>query len=344
MIVEEAPVATPSSYSRPWHIVTLSAKSQQALKATEAQLKEFIDRSEPPNLADLAFTLALGRKAFQHRSTFICQSLEQLQEQLARQDTEKLKPSSLKNSESPRVAFLFPGQGTQYVGMGISLYNTEPLFRDTVDYCAARLQPLLNFDLREFFTQEKSTDPTLLRLIHETWITQPLLFVTEYAMAKLWMHWNIKPFAMLGHSLGEYVAACLSGVFDLDTALTLIAHRGRLVWSLPRGSMLAVAQPASELDLSTFSEISIASINEDGGVVVAGPTQSIKQLANKLNTQHITCTTLQTSHAFHSSMLDPILEEFRQLVQQHKLCAPLIPFVSNVTGTWISAHEAQSAD
>lgn len=344
VILEEAPVAAPSSYSRPWHIVTLSAKSQQALKATEAQLKEFIDRSEPPNLADLAFTLAVGRKAFQYRSTFICQSLEQLREQLASQDTEKLKLSSLKHSESPRVAFLFPGQGTQYVGMGISLYNTEPLFRETVDYCAVKLQPLLNFDLREFFTQEKSTDPTLLRLIHETWITQPLLFVTEYAMAKLWMHWNIKPFAMLGHSLGEYVAACLSGVFDLDTALTLIAHRGRLVWSLPRGSMLAVAQPASEIDLSNFAEISIASINEDGGVVVAGPTQSIKQLADKLNTQHITCTTLQTSHAFHSSMLDPILEEFRQLVQQHQLYAPLIPFVSNVTGTWISAQEAQSVD
>jgi acyl transferase domain-containing protein len=149
---------------------------------------------------------------------------------------------------------------------------------------------------------------------------------------------------MLGHSLGEYVAACLSGVFELDTALTLIAHRGRLVWSLPQGSMLAVAQPASELDLSSFSDISIASINEDGGVVVAGPTQSIKQLADKLNIQSITCTTLQTSHAFHSSMLDPILEEFRHLVQQHKLYAPLIPFVSNVTGTWISAHEAQSAD
>ncbi len=344
VILEEAPVAIPSSYSRPWHIVTCSAKSQQALKATEAQLKEFIDRNEHSNLADLAFTLAVGRKAFQYRSTFICQSLEQLREQLASQDTEKLKLSSLKNSESPRVAFLFPGQGTQYVGMGISLYNSEPLFRDTVDYCAARLQPLLNFDLREFFTQEKSTDPTLHRLIHETWITQPLLFVTEYAMAKLWMHWNIKPFAMLGHSLGEYVAACLSGVFELDTALTLIAHRGRLVWSLPQGSMLAVAQPASELDLSSFSDISIASINEDGGVVVAGPTQSIKQLADKLNIQSITCTTLQTSHAFHSSMLDPILEEFRHLVQQHKLYAPLIPFVSNVTGTWISAHEAQSAD
>ena len=203
---------------------------------------------------------------------------------------------------------------------------------------------MLNFDLRDFFNHENSTDPTLHRLIHETWITQPLLFVTEYATAKLWMHWNIKPFAMLGHSLGEYVAACLSGVFELDTALTLIAHRGRLVWCLPQGSMLAVAQPASELNLSTFSDISIASINEDGGVVVAGPTESIKRLADKLNTQHITCTTLQTSHAFHSSMLDPILEEFRQLVQQHKLCAPLIPFVSNVTGTWISASEAQSAD
>ena len=344
VILEEAPAKELSFYSRPWHIVTLSAKTQQALKVTESQLKAFIDQNKQSNLADLAFTLAVGRKAFQYRSTFICQSLEQLHEQLASRDTAKLKLTSLKNSESPRVAFLFPGQGTQYVGMGISLYNTEPHFRDVVDYCADRLKPLLNFDLRDFFNHENSTDPTLHRLIHETWITQPLLFVTEYATAKLWMHWNIKPFAMLGHSLGEYVAACLSGVFELDTALTLIAHRGRLVWCLPQGSMLAVAQPASELNLSTFSDISIASINEDGGVVVAGPTESIKRLADKLNTQHITCTTLQTSHAFHSSMLDPILEEFRQLVQQHKLCAPLIPFVSNVTGTWISASEAQSAD
>ena len=344
VILEEAPAKEPSLYSRPWHIVTLSAKTQQALKATESRLAAFIDQNKQSNLADVAFTLAVGRKTFQYRSTFICQSLEQLHAQLSSQDTEKLKLTSLKNSESPRVAFLFPGQGTQYVGMGISLYNTEPIFRDIVDYCAARLQPLVNFDLRDFFNPEKSTDPTLLRLIHETWITQPLLFVTEYALAKLWMHWCVKPFAMLGHSLGEYVAACLSGVFELDTALTLIAHRGRLVWSLPQGSMLAVAQPASQLDISTFSDISIASINEDGGVVVAGPTQSIKKLADKLTAQQLTCTTLQTSHAFHSSMLDPILEEFRHVVRQHKLSAPLIPFVSNVTGTWITADEAQSAD
>ena len=344
VILEEAPDKELSFYSRPWHIVTLSAKTQQALKSTESQLKAFIDQNEQSSLADLAFTLAVGRKAFQYRSTFICQSVEELREQLASQDTEKLKLSSLKNSESPRVAFLFPGQGTQYVGMGISLYNTEPVFRDIVDYCSVRLKPLLDFDLRDFFNQDKSTDSTLLRLIHETWITQPLLFVTEYAMAKLWMHWSVTPVAMLGHSLGEYVAACLSGVFELDTALTLIAHRGRLVWSLPQGSMLAVAQPASQLDLSNFSDISIASINEDGGVVVAGPTKSIKHLADKLNTQNIICTTLQTSHAFHSSMLDPILEEFRILVRQHTLSPPRIPFVSNVTGTWISTDEAQSAD
>lgn len=344
VILEQAPVAEPSSYSRPWHIVALSAKTQQALRATETQLKAFIDQQEHPNLDDLAFTLGVGRKAFQYRSSFICQSTKHLCEQLARQDSEKLKLSSLKNSESPRVAFLFPGQGTQYVGMGISLYKSEPIFRDIVSYCADKLRPLLNFDLKDFFIEEKSTDPQLLQLIHETWITQPLLFVTEYAMAKLWMHWNIKPFAMLGHSLGEYVAACLSGVFELDTALTLIAHRGRLVWSLPQGSMLAVAQPALQLDLSTLPDLSIASINEEGSVVVAGPTASIKQLVDKLNKQNITCTTLQTSHAFHSSMLDPILDEFRALVQQHKLSAPLIPFVSNVTGNWISADEAQSAE
>lgn len=344
VILEEAPVAAPSSYNRPWYIVTLSAKTQQALRAAETQLHAFIGQKSPPKLEDLAFTLGVGRKAFQNRSAFVCQSLEELSEQLAKRNAEQMKPSSSKNTESPRVAFLFPGQGTQYAGMAKALYQNESIFSDIVDACADELLPLLNVDLRDFFTEEKSTDPNFLKLINETWITQPLLFVTEYAMAKLWMHWNVKPFAMLGHSLGEYVAACLSGVFELKTALTLIAHRGRLVWSLPRGSMLAIAQPASQVDFSNFAEISIASINEDGGVVVAGPTPAINQLFETLSTKNITCTTLQTSHAFHSSMLDPILDAYRQIVEQHKLSAPRIPFISNVTGTWITAQEAQSAD
>lgn len=344
VILEEAPVAAPSSYNRPWYIVTLSAKTQQALTATENQLLAFIGKEGHPKLEDLAFTLGVGRKAFQHRSAFVCQSIEDLSEQLAKHCAEQTKPSSSKNTESPRVAFLFPGQGTQYAGMAKALYQYEPIFSDIVDECADALFALLNVDLKDFFTEGNSTDPRWLKLIHETWITQPLLFVTEYAMAKLWMHWNVKPFAMLGHSLGEYVAACLAGVFDLKTALTLIAHRGRLVWSLPQGSMLAIAQPASQIDLLNFADISIASINEDGGVVVAGPTPSINRLLEKLHTQNIICTTLQTSHAFHSSMLDPILDEYRQLVTQHKLSAPRIPFISNVTGTWITAQEAQSAD
>lgn len=344
VVLEEAPTVTPSSYSRPWHIVALSAKTQQALRATETQLHAFIGHEGHPKLEDLAFTLGVGRKAFQNRSTFVCQSLEQLSEQLVQHSAEQMKPSSAKNAESPRLAFLFPGQGTQYVGMGKALYKNELIFRAIVDDCAQALLPLLTVDLRDFFTEEQSTAPQWLKLIHETWITQPLLFVTEYAMAKLWMHWNIKPFAMLGHSLGEYVAACLSGVFELKTALTLIAHRGRLVWSLPQGSMLAIAQPASQIDLSNFIDISVASINEDGGVVVAGPTPSIDRLSETLNAQNITCTTLQTSHAFHSSMLDPILEEYRQIVAQHTLSAPRIPFISNVTGTWITKQEAQSSD
>ena len=344
VILEEAPVATPSSSARPWQVITLSAKTQQALKATETQLKTFIEKNEHTRLEDLAFTLGVGRKAFQYRSTFVCQSLEQLNEQLAKRGVESSQSPSVKNTETPRVAFLFPGQGTQYVGMGVALYKTEPIFREIVDTCADTLRTLLNVDIRDFFTEDKTTAAQWLRQIHETWLTQPLLFVTEYAMAKLWMHWNVKPFAMLGHSLGEYVAACLSGVFDLKTALTLIAHRGRLVWSMPQGSMLAIAQPASQVDLSSFTELSVASINEDNGVVVAGPTPAIKRLFETLNTQNITCTILQTSHAFHSSMLDPILEEYRQIVAQHKLSAPSIPFISNVTGTWITAQDAQSAD
>ena len=341
IILQEAPVKLPSQSKRIWHVFPLSAKTPQSLKATELQLANFLNTVTTQDLADVAFTLGVGRKEFAYRSTFVCRTLDELTALLDRQ--ERGNKSTTKNVASPRAIFLFPGQGTQFLGMGRSLYREEPTFREIINYCAEQLLPILKIDLRDFLNASGESE-RLGMLINETWITQPLLFVVEYALAKLWISWGVEPFAMLGHSLGEYVAACLAEVFDLDTALHLVAHRGRLMWTMPQGSMLAVAQNVLTLDLSAHPDLSIASINSDNSCVLAGPELKIDLLLNELKQKNVVHTKLRTSHAFHSSMMDPILGEFRVLVAQQRLSQPCLPFVSNVTGTWITAEQALSAD
>lgn len=239
------------------------------------------------------------------------------------------------------VAFLFPGQGTQYVNMGRELYETEDLFRTPIDACATRVQTLLGVDLRtllyppEALTKQQHAATQTLQ---QTQYAQPVLFMVEYALATLWQAWGIKPQALIGHSLGEYVAACLAGVFSLEDALRLVTLRGRLMQSLPMGAMLAIQLPAESIVL--HPDLAIAAINEPTGCVVSGPVEAIEALEQQMAVQDVPCRRLSTSHAFHSSMMDPILSVFGEHVKTICLHSPQIPFISNLTGRWIQKTEA----
>src|SRR6185503_12398483 len=254
------------------------------------------------------------------------------------------------------VAFTFSGQGTQYVNMSRGLYETEPnetepneaepIFRAQIDLCSEALKPLLGFDLRgALYPSKEETEQAALRL-SQTIAAQPALFVIEYALAKLLEQWGIVPKAMCGHSIGEYVAACLAGVFSLSDALSLVATRGQLMQQLPGGAMLAVPLAESALRplLETDSRLSLAAINAPSLSIISGPEDSVKRLHHHLNGDGLTCRYLQTSHAFHSAMMEPILEAFTEKVKRVRLHPPNIPYISNLTGTWITDAEATSPD
>ena len=234
---------------------------------------------------------------------------------------------------------MFPGQGAQHVGMGRELYRHEGLFREQVDYCCEYLKQHLGFDLRDvLYPSEENTDQAAVRL-KQTSVTQPALFVVEFALARVWMSWGVKPRAMIGHSIGEYVAACLAGVLTLEDALALVALRGKLMQSLPEGAMLSVALSEDELRGLLSPQLSLAVINGPSLSVASGPAEAIAELQDRLAGMNVACRRLVTSHAFHSRMMEPVLEEFRTQVARVKLNEPSIPYLSNLTGTWVQASE-----
>jgi acyl transferase domain-containing protein len=234
---------------------------------------------------------------------------------------------------------MFPGQGTQYVGMSRELYETEPLFRDQLDRCAELLIPHLNLDLRDVIYPTDERREEASRLLTQTYLTQPALFIVEYALARLLMAWGVEPAAMIGHSVGEYVAACLAGVFSLEDALALVAARGSLIQQLPAGQMLAVQLPEAEVKELLGPRLSLAVVNTPKSCVIAGSPELVQAFQNILSSKGIHSRLLQTSHAFHSEMLEPVMDEFAARVSQVNLQAPAKPFISNVTGTWITAAE-----
>ena len=228
--------------------------------------------------------------------------------------------------------------------MTLGLYENEPFFREQIDYCAGLLEPDLGLDLRDILYPAQENSEEAKELINHTRITQPALFIVEYGLARLWMHWGISPAAMVGHSIGEYVAACLAGVFSLDDALRLVAARGRLMQALPAGSMLAVSLSMEDIQPYLPPELSVAVVNGASRCVVSGETDVVERLKKKFSEQEIACQLLRTSHAFHSTMIDPILDEFIAEVQKVPRNSPQIPFVSNVSGTWITDTEAKDPD
>jgi phthiocerol/phenolphthiocerol synthesis type-I polyketide synthase E len=338
VVIEEAPVPAPPGPSRPVQVLTLSAKTAEALEgATAALAAHLVSHSDLP-LADVAYTLHCGRTTFPHRRVVMAASAEEAAHALEDKGARRVASAVEVQKDRP-VIFMFSGQGSQYVGMARGVYETEPVFREHVDACTATLVPILGFDLRDVLWPAPDATERARARLSTTAVTQPALFVVEYALARLFMEWGVKPQAMLGHSIGEYVAACLASVLTLPDALRLVAERGRLL-EVPGGAMLAVS--LGERDLRTLlpATLSIAAINGPALCAVSGPAAEIEAFAARLTGQGIHAQTIHTAAAFHSAMMEPVLEKFREAVGRVALGAPAIPYVSNVTGTWMTMEDA----
>ena len=339
IILEEAPPIETSSTSSPWQLLLLSAKTTTALEAATTNLVNHLQQYSNLKLADVAHTLSVGRRAFNHRRMVVCQDVKDAVKLLSSLDPQRVFTHYQQPSTCP-IVFMFSGQGTQYVNMGKELYQSEPTFTLAVDNCCELLKPHLDFDLRHLLYPDEAQKEKAAEQLKQTFVAQPALFTIEYALAQLWMTWGVSPEAMIGHSIGEYVAATLSGVFSLEDALVLVANRGRLMQQLPSGEMLSVQLTEQEVQPLLARELSLAASNGPTYCVVSGSTEAIERLHQKLQEKGVGCRQLLTSHAFHSQMMEPILNPFSDLLQKVTLNPPKIPFVSNVSGTWITTAEA----
>jgi amino acid adenylation domain-containing protein len=350
MILEEAPAmhleaATTTVTACPWQLITLSARSPTALSASVDALRRHLEQNPDQDLADVAYTLHTGRQDLAERCAFVCRDRAEAVLKLAAAGGPDDPVRRRRHVESvPALVFMFPGQGAQHVGMARGLYQREPSFRADIDGCAEALISSLDVDLRMALFADGADERTSATLLMETRITQPALFVIEWALARLFMRWGIHPDAMIGHSIGEHTAACLAGVIEVEPTLRLIAKRGRLIQSLPRGRMLAVHLPAEQASALCSNEIALAAVNAPALCVLAGPGEAIDGLARQLAVQGIDHHLLRTSHAFHSQMMEPALDDFTRETAQVPTGRPNIPYVSGVTGNWITTEDAASPD
>jgi acyl transferase domain-containing protein/acyl carrier protein len=354
VILEEAPARAAAASERPHHLLVLSAKTPTALERLTANLHDQLEQHPSVNLADVAFTLQAGRRAFNHRRALVCRDHADAITLLEQPTARRVLTAFPELSAHRPITFLLPGQGAQSPQMAAELYQTEPIFRAAVDRCAALLVPHLGLDIRTLlYPCDEGTGASSIVLrpsseaddaLSQTQYAQPALFVLDYALAQLWLALGVQPDALLGHSLGEYVAACLAGVLSLDDALRLVATRGRLMQALPPGAMLAVAASEDYLTPLLGDALALAAINGPQRCVVSGPHVAIAALAARLAAAAIETQALHTSHAFHSAMLDPMLDPFRAALASVRLQPPQISYLSNVSGTWITAAQATDPD
>ncbi|WDE09237.1 acyltransferase domain-containing protein [Thalassomonas viridans] len=338
MIVEEkpggdelAPADGPGVFLLP-----LSAKHPESLQQQKQNLIKHLQQNPGENLADVAYTLALGRNRFACRSAVVCHDRDSAISALQARHKDGRAAA-----EKP-VVFMFSGQGSQHLGMGYALYREYPAFRQAFDACAHALSGELERDLTSFISL--SGEEELAALLQQTRYTQPVLFAYEYALAQLYISWGIEAEVMIGHSLGEYVAACLAGVWSLRDSLLLVARRGRLMQTLEAGAMLSVSLEHEQLAPLLDDSCDIAAINTPAQTVVSGPVAAIGALALKLQDRQVPCKRLKTDHAFHSAMTDGILADFAGCFADIQSRAPQKPFISNLTGQWITAAQAQNPD
>lgn len=335
--VADAAGSEPTAAEPPAQLFLLSAQSPAALQQAVGRYRDFLAANPTVSLGNVCFTTQVGRAHFGHRLSAIARDIPQLQDQLARIEAgqESLGCQQSVVEESPaRIAFLFTGQGSQYWGMGQELYASQPVFQQALDRCDGLLKSDLDSSLVELLYAADADGERL----HETAITQPALFALEYSLAQLWLSWGITPDIAIGHSVGEYVAACIAGVFSLEDGLKLIAERGRLMQALPAGGGMAAVM-ASEADVRQYiatgnglSPVAIAAVNGPQSTTVSGPQAALEGLCQQLEQAGIKTKPLQVSHAFHSALMEPMVAEFRRVAQSVTYSAPSIDIVSNLSG------------
>ncbi len=338
VVLEEFDELKNNSQSREHQLLLLSAKTKSALETMTKNLSSYLSENKDKNLADIAYTLQVGRKELNFRKAITCRGMEEAVQALETSDRQRVMSSECE-PRTKSITFMCTGQGSQYVNMAKDLYISEEVFRSEMDKCSRILEGNLGLKLLDLIFPEEDIQAAEEKL-KETWITQPVLFAIEYSVAKLWMSIGIYPQSIIGHSIGEYVAACLAGVFSLDDALELAAMRGKLMHSMPLGAMLIVSLKEEEVEEFLGEELSLAAVNAPGMCVVSGTFEAVERLEKLLEQKGISCKRLHTSHAFHSFMMEPILDTFINKLSSIKMQSPNIPFVSNLTGTWITSSEA----
>jgi len=343
IILEEAPVPESSPRGGEWQLLPLSGKSTRVVDAAASQLVEFLEGNPQAEPADVAFTLQVGRKGFKERMAVVARSGEDAVEALATGDQSRIVRGTASEGDRP-VAFLFAGGGAQYPGMGRGLYEAEPVYREAVDECLLLLEGEVDTDLGPLLFPEAGAEEAAARELERPSRALPALFTVQYAQARLWMSWGIRPASMIGHSMGEYTAACLAGVFSLKHALALVACRGRLFETVDAGGMLSVSLTEEALRPRLGPELSVAAINAPELCVASGPVTAIDALADRLEGEGVDCRRIRIDVAAHSSMLEPILGPFREYVRTIPLSPPELPFISNLSGGWITGEEATDAD
>ena len=339
-VLEQAPALLAAAPTDAPQVIVLSAKSEAALAQQASDLADAIEEFPTMLLADIAHTLQTGRSPFAHRRAFVATCREVAISALRGFEPKRLFVGTT-TAQPPRVVLLFPGQGAQYLGMGAQLYASEPVFRAALDRCADLLQPALGMDLRALLQRDNDESRALLR---ETRITQPAIFAISYALAQLWLAWGIQPAALLGHSVGEYVAATIAGVFTLKDALQLVAARAWLVQAQARGAMLAVRMSEAEAASLLSKDIALAAVNAPKLCVLAGPEEAIAALEVALSQRGVAAKRLETSHAFHSAMMEPIIAPLTEAAAAVSKHAPTIPMMSSVIADWLTEQQISSPE
>lgn len=343
VILQEAPPHAAGGASRPFQLLALSAASETALAANSEALAAHLRAHPEDMLADVAYTLNVGRKALRHRRIVVAADAAEAIAALEAPEGPGVFTEQCRQGDRA-TAFLFAGGGAQYPNMALGLYLSEEVFRAAVDECLGILAGSCGLDIRQALFPSPANEAAARADLNRPSIALPALFTVQYAMARLWMSWGVEPEAMLGHSMGEYVAAHLAGVFDLPSALRLASGRGRLFETLPEGRMLSVPLPEEELRPLLEPDLSIAAVNGPRLTVASGPVATIRRLQQTLLQREIEAQEVRISVAAHSQMLEPILGPFRELVRGVRMRPPRIRFISCLTGNWISAQEATDPD
>jgi acyl transferase domain-containing protein len=320
-----------------WNLLVISAATSSELDTTTKKIIECLKQSTDDGL-DKITDNSLSQGDPKYRRMIVFNDRNSAINALENLDNKHVF-TSFQEVKKRFIVFMFPGQGSQYINMGLELYQIEKTFREQVDICSEFLKAHLEVDIRQIIYPNQNQLKEAIQKLKQTLIAQCALFTIEYSLARLWEQWGIHPQAMIGHSIGEYVAACLAEVFSLEDALKLVATRGQLMQKLPGGTMLAVQLSEKEVLPFLGDQLSLASINGPNLCVISGPKNRLEELDNQLSDKGVVCLCLDTSHAPHSSEMDSILSPFTSHVETITLKPPHIPYISNVSGTWISATQ-----